>query len=494
MTAADIHLAGPGSVTERDDVPPNALGGVWRWMLVDSGHGRGAQGLPPHWSMARDAVLAATPFLADFWASALRTAVNQIIVRQFTVKDSEDSARRLERSQDLLLDFGGPAMYSESLARVAQDFFLTGNGGFVEIEHEGRTRTGMPTGRPVGLHHLDSLRCWRTGSRAYPVIYVDLWGQYHQLHATSVFSIVDQPSPRLGLWGVGRSAADDNWRTILLAGALEQYLLEKVSGSRALALHFVTGVSRQRLEDAAATGDEEQARKGHIIYKGAAIIPVMEQARVATVDLAGIPDGFDAAELRQLIALNTALALGMPYTDIATLQGGQFGTGTQSQVIDESRKGRGVEAFVRIFERKINRLVLPKRTTVDMFGIDVRDQKAEAEVKSAEAGYVKALIEAGVSSPQQAGNYLADAGHWPAEFVQQDATTGGVLTDSGQDSKISGEAAPEQQPAASPLQPLARLLMAGKARRGRVARVTAEDLAEPQLLAAAQILREEAAA
>lgn len=488
----DLQLTGPGSVTYRDDAPPESLGGVWRWALVDGGYGRGAAGLPPHWSMARDVILAATPFLSDFWDSALRTAVNQIIVRQFTVKDSEDSARRLERSQGMLLDFGGPAMYSESLSQVAADFFTTDNGGWCEVEHEGRTRSGKPAGRPIALHHLDSLRVWRTGNREYPAVYVDLQGQYHRMHASTVFSIVDQPSARLGLWGVGRSAASSNWRTILLAGALEQYLLEKVSGSRALALHFVKGVSRQRLDDAAHTSDEAQAQKGQVIYKGAVIIPVLDDVQVATVDLAGIPDGFQAAELRQLIALNTALALGMPYTDIATLQGGQFGTGTQSQVIDESRKGRGVESFVRQWERKLNRLVLPKRTTVDMFGIDVRDQKAEADVKTAEATYVKTLIEAGVASAQQAGNYLADAGMWPAEFVQEDATTGGALTDSGQDSKVAGEAEPGQAPAPdAPLAPLARLLSLGKARRGRVARVTPEDLAAADVLARAQALADE---
>lgn len=473
----DLTLTGPGSVTYRDELPPNELGGVWRWAIADSGVGRGAAGLPAHWSMARDAILSATPFLSDFWGSALRTAVNQIIVRQFTVKDSEDSARRLERSQAMLIDFGGPAMYGESLARVAQDFFCTDNGGFVEVEHEGRTASGRPTGRPVALHHLDSLRCWRTGSREYPVVYIDYQGGYHKLHASSVFWVVDQPSPRLGLWGVGRCAASDSWRTIVLAGALEQYLLEKVSGSRALALHFVKGVNRQRLQEAAAGADEEQAAKGQVVYKGAVIIPVLDDVQVATVDLAGIPDGFQAAELRQMIALNVALALGMPYTDIATLQGGQFGTGTQSQVIDESRKGRGVEAFVRQWERKVNRLVLPQRTTVDMFGIDPRDQKLEAEVKQAEAAYVKILIDAGVATAQQAGNYLADSGHWPAEFVQEDATTGGALTDSGQDSKITGEAEVGQAPALTPapalpqvplppLAPLARLLSRGKARKG----------------------------
>lgn len=437
------------SVTLADQLPASDGPGFWQWVATDSAQGQAtAPGLPRHWSMARDVVLSATPFLSDFWAAALRTAVNQIVVRPYTVKDSDDSARRLERSQNILLDFGGVAMYSESMAQTAQDFFTTDQGALVEIEYEGLSRSGVPTGRPVALHHLDSLRCWPTGNRAWPIVYVDYWGGYHKVHASALLSLTDQPSPRLGLWGVGRCAASDAWRTIVLDGAIQVYLSEKITGSRALKLAFVKGVSPKRMEDSEQTAQEAQARKGRVIYRGVEIIPVMDDVVVAEVDLAGVPDGFDPAQIHQRTALVFALALGMPYTDIATLQGGQFGTGTQSQVIDESRKGRGVEAFVKTWERKINRLVMPKRTTVDMFGADPRDQKAEADVKTAEAGYVEKLVTIGVATPAQAGNYLADNGWWPTEFVQEDQTTGGALTDSGESSKLPEALTPEEAAAA----------------------------------------------
>ena len=184
------------SVTVADQLDAFDGPGFWQWVAVDSAQGQAtAPGLPRHWSMARDVVLSATPFLSDFWAASLRTAINQIVVRNWTVKDSDDSARRLERSQNILLDFGGPAMYSDALAQTASDFFTTDQGARVEIEYEGLTRSGKPTGRPVALHHLDSLRCWPTGNREWPIVYVDYWGGYHKVHASAWLSLTDQPSP-----------------------------------------------------------------------------------------------------------------------------------------------------------------------------------------------------------------------------------------------------------------------------------------------------------
>lgn len=479
---ADIDIRDPKTSVTRDDQIVGG-NGVWQWVVLDSAPGATQRpGLPPHWSLWRDQVLSATPYLSDYWATALRTAVTQVVTRQFTVKDSEDSARRLERSRDLLLDFGGPAMYSSSLEQVAQDYFTCDKGAVVELEYEGKTRSGVPSGRVIGLHHLDTLRCWPTGNREFPYLYTDWQGTQHPLHARSVMTLVDMTSPRLGLWGVGRCAASDVWETIVLDGAVQTYVREKVTGSRALALHFVGGVTKKQLADVKATGDAEQERRGSLLYRGALVVPVDiepgAELKVATVDLAGLPDGFDPAQIQQRAGLIFALALGMPVTDIATLQGGQFGTGTQSQVIDASRQGRGVEGFVRKWERAVNRLALPRRTTVDMFGIDPRDQKAEADVKNAEATYVGTLVDKGIATPQQAANYLADAGHWPQEFAQPDATAGGALTDSGENSKIAGVGetaggAPGQGPAS----PLARALLAVAQQKAARRRLAGKDLA-----------------
>ena len=475
----DLDIREPvHSVTRRDELPVGGSG-AFQWVVLDGAPGQTTRiGLPPHWSLYRDQILSATPFLSDYWAAALATATNQVAVRQFTVKDSEDSARRLERSQNMLLDFGGPAMYTEALEQTFQDFATTDKGAVVEIEWEGTTRSGAPSGRPLALHHLDTLRCWPTGNREYPYIYTDWQGQQHQLHARSFFTIVDAPSPRLGLWGVGQCAASRAWETIVLDGAIQTYVREKVTGSRALALYFVGGITKKQLEDVKVTADEDQKRRGTMLYKGAIVtqVDVEPGTELGTVkiDLASLPDGFDPAQIQQRAGLIFALVLGMPVTDIATLQGGQFGTGTQSQTIDATRQGRGVETFVRMWERKLNRLVLPKRTTVDMFGIDPRDQKAQADVKNAEATYVKTLIEAGVATAQQAANYLADAGHWPQEFAQPDATAGGALTDSGEQSKVG--ALPDDAPLAlAPPAPAAPLgAPATKAQQPK--RITSKDV------------------
>jgi hypothetical protein len=81
-----------------------------------------------------------------------------------------------------------------------QDYFLTDNGFFIEIDREDNSKPGS---RIIGLYHLDSLRCWRTGDPDVPVIYSDLHGQYHFLAWWQVWSIADTPNARNNYFGVG---------------------------------------------------------------------------------------------------------------------------------------------------------------------------------------------------------------------------------------------------------------------------------------------------
>lgn len=427
----DLQIDRRHSVTKGDQID-GTNGGVFVWNVYDGLGPRSPAGLPPHWSPARDAVLRGTVDLEDMWASSVNQALTKYAARNFEVSDSDDSERRTTNGQELLLDFDGPAQYTSALAKHLQDFTTTDNGAFVEIE-----RVSRSGGRPVALWHLDSARCRRTGNLQYPVIYTGFDGVERALRYDQVMMVADMPSPRVGLWGVGRCAASRAWYTIIKLAAVETYFREKITGSGALALHFISGVNPQQLADAVQTSDAEQQRKGRTVYKGAVMVPVLGDRviTVATVDLASIPDRFDVDLERKDAYLRYANALGIPVQDIQPLSGQGLGTGTQTVILDEAAEGKGLAFWRAWFERTINRLVLPKTTTFSFSTNDLRDKKAKADVENVTATMIATLLEKGVISQQQAINMLADAGIVPQEFLQSDLTQGGMLTDTGEGSK-----------------------------------------------------------
>lgn len=429
-----IILDRKNSVT-RDDMQQTANpGGVWLWQVLDPAGGQSPVAtLPPYGSRQRSYMLAATLNLEDMWASACYKAISTLAALNFTVKDSDDSDRRTEKAQGLLLDFNGPAEYTAGIAAHLQDFLLTDNGAFVEVERESRS----PGARPKALWHLDSLRCYRTGNTKYPVSYQSLFGDFHLMRADQCLIFADMPSPRSILYGLGRCAASRAFATIVKLAAVETYFREKITGSRALALHFVNGITPEQVTDALKLADAQQDQRGNVIYKGAITIPVFadQGVSVATVDLASIPDGFDVDLERKDAYLRYANAIGIPVQDLQPLSGQGLGTGTQSKVLDAVSKTQGIAYWRVLWERKINRLVFPKATTME-FGVnDLDEQKLEAETKFIRAQSRAKQIESGELTAAQALNMAVDIGDAPAEFLPNDATAGSTLTDTGDQSK-----------------------------------------------------------
>lgn len=429
-----VLLNRKGSVTSDDMMKAPTSGGVWLWQVIDptAPHSSGSS-LAGHGSFPRNRMLMSTIFLEDMWASAIYKAISTLASLNFTIKDSEDSERRTERAQGLMLDFDGSAEYTSGIAKHLQNFLLTDNGAFVEIERE----TQHPKSRVKNLWHLDSLRCERTGNEKYPVRYQPIYGPYRLLRADQVVLFSDMPSPVAELYGLGFCAASRAFTTITKLAAVETYFREKITGSRALALHFVSGATAEQITDAIKTADAQQDQRGQIIYKGAITIPVFadQGVSVATVPLSEIPDGFDVDLERKDAYLRYANAIGIPLQDLQPLSGQGLGTGAQSKVLDAVSKTQGIAYWRVNWERKVNRLVLPKATTME-FGVnDLEEQKLKAEIGKLRAETRALQIDKGELTPAQALNMAVDEGDVPPEFLPKDQTAGAALTDSGEQSK-----------------------------------------------------------
>lgn len=452
-----------GSVTRLDMLPGTTGGPLW--FSVDPAtfapFTSGAKpGLPAWWSPLRDLALRSTLHMEDMWASAIAKATTKQAALGFTVTDSDESDIRVERSQRTLLFFDGA--WTIGLQRHLQDYLLTDNGAFIEVERVSRS----PWSRVRSLWHLDSQWCRRTGNPQYPVVYTDARGEMHAMRYDQVIALADQPSPMRQAYGIGMCAASRAWMTILKLAAVQIYFREKITGNRALAIHFVNGISNDQLQDVADDAQEQQAKKGYVVYKGSIIVPLRAMTatpEVVTINLASIPDGFDVEQERKDAYLTYANAIGVPVQDIQPLSGQGLGTGAQSVILAEEAEGYGLASWRKTMQHYLNTWVLPPSTQFSWTNLnDARERKQKAEADKMRIDALAAAVAAGALRPDQMTNIMADEDIIPKALVAQDMTPGGALADSDKPTETT-----EETEAAGLIAQARTLVPATKARKDR---------------------------
>ena len=410
-----------------------------------------AQGLPPEppgwWSKSRDVTLRSTVLYEDMWAAAIGIAITKIASSSWEV-DSEIQLRA-RRGQDILND----SDIVKTFAKGLRDYLTTDNGQFLEIVRVSKS----PVSRIVGLAHLDSLRCTRTGDPDIPIIYIDRRGYEHEVRAENVIALSDMPDPGDTWFGVGNCAASRSYRSIYKLHVIDRYVGEKVSGRRPLALYFVNAVSRAQLEGAMQAAEESGARQGILSYMGAVVIPLMDAStppQVSTVPLAELPDRFNRKEEFDIGLYSYADNIGLDVQDLQPLTGQPLGTGAQSQVLDEKAKGKGLVIWKKDLAYELNQKVFDDMTTFAWIEKDYRDMERQAAIANARANASKTRIDAGITDAKQELQVLVDLDELPNEFLPEDVT-GETLSDTekpdkeqtaGEGAEMPMEEAPEETP------------------------------------------------
>lgn len=411
------------------------------YITAPSVYARPIADLQPYWTVSRDFQLRATVMMESMWAAAVFKAITKRAARGFEVSDPADQqvgpdgkpkiSRRTKQAQELLLSaqpgHGTPG-WVPFLSKQLRDFLTTDNGSFIEI-----IRASSAAGsKIIGLAHLDGVRCRRTGDPDIPVLYRDRKGYEHELKDHQVLTFSDMPDPGDTYYGVGLCAAARSYGTIAKLAAIERYVYEKVSGTRALAIHFVSGVNDKQLQAALRTAEETQLQRGIYSYMGALIVSMMGDVvpQVATVPLSDLPDGFDAEKERDNAYLVFANNIGVAVQDVKPLSGQGLGTGTQTQVLDDAQEAMGLAAYDKQLEHAMNTFVLPATTTVHFLNMhDMRDQKQKADVQLVRAQARAARIQSGEIDPPIARQLAADDGDLKPEFLPRDETAQGDLSD-----------------------------------------------------------------
>ena len=130
-----------------------------------------------------DQALRATVQAEGMWASAFNIAVSSVTTLDWEL--TGDVPLRNKQAREIL----EYVPYIKMMELLATDYLGTNNGCFAEILKASSARGS----RILGLDHLDSAYCARTGDPENPVIYTDTLGAEHLLRYDQVLELVDQP-------------------------------------------------------------------------------------------------------------------------------------------------------------------------------------------------------------------------------------------------------------------------------------------------------------
>ncbi len=414
--------------------------------------------LPRYWSPARDWALINSVEKESMWAAAVARTATKFAAHGYVIKDSQDSARKVGSSQELLKKANGGEGWVPFALKVVQDLLLPDNGVFIRIRRQGEAVTKIrvkaeqkivagaepqgfaeaavtiapPGSKITGLYHLDSMRCVRTGNLTYPVRYLPVNGVQQILRWDQVLLYADQPSPRAELFGVGRSAASRAYKTIAKLAAMEQLVYENLTGGGANKLVFLQGINDPTLQAILQSGQADAQAKGLVYYLGTILgaIPSDTPITMVEVKLKELLSNFVPKEERDNGYLIYANAIGVPVQDIQPLSGQGLGTGTQTVVLQEQAQGIGIAAFIKWWEQTVSDRVLPATTELQFIDEnDMRDQKQRAEVQKLRADTRKVQIDSGEINPAMARQLAVDSEDLPPEMVESDTTAGGQLSD-----------------------------------------------------------------
>lgn len=293
--------------------------GTYGGMALLSFLAQGAGLIAPWWSKRRDADL------ARFWpnsahlAGAFYTLQSKLTAVPFRIEPRDASIKQhramAEVYQGMLeeeAEFGQG--WQECWGKFLIDLWVSDNGGFLEVIGDGK-KDGPIVGPALGLAHLDAMRCTRSGSPEYPVVYQASDGAYYRLHHTRVIYRSQMPSTREDMNGVGYC-----WVSRIVDVAqnlvdIARYKQEKL-GSRPQRGIIVTGggLDPDVLAEAFRQAEHLQDARGLTRYSKFVVVgdPSYPDARLEMVDLASLPDGFDEETSTTLAMYTIALTGAVP--------------------------------------------------------------------------------------------------------------------------------------------------------------------------------------
>lgn len=358
-----------------------------------------------------------------------------------------------QKMQDMLENANQGAGYEDLILKLSQDVYSQDNAGFMEIVRE----EDSPQAPVIGINHLDSARCYHTGSPKAPVIYQDRKGQFHLLRWYQVVTIAEMPTPVEGKYGLQLCALSRVLKACQIIKNIETYKYEKTGGRFNRAVHMIAGVTQKQVQDA-IDGQRLQANaEGLLRYVQPLIVSSVDpNAKISkeTLELASLPEGWSEEVAFKLYIAVLAMGFLEDYQTFAPLPGGNLGTSMQSEVLHRKSRGKGPALWMKQFGHAMNFMVLPKDVEYKYDEQDLEEERGRDENRKVRAEERKLRIDSREITPQEARQIAMDVGDLPQELFnaggQEDVTADTVIRD---DEKPDSQRAVVKIPGSAPIAP-----------------------------------------
>lgn len=369
--------------------------------------------------------------LREFWptesylSGALANVSMRNAVSQWEVQAESDKV--IHAVTDMLSSMiaGDTISWVKGILKLSQDIYSQDNGGFIEIIRDpsidSSSRFKGALAPVIGIGHLDSSQCQRTGNPEYPVIYTDRFGGRHKLAWYQVIALSDFPSPIEKMNGVGVCAISRALRLSQIMRSVAIFKDEEVSGRNVKKINVVGGVGTQQLQDAVKRTTEEANNKGNMRFIEHAILASLDPEKpvsVAVIELASLPEGFNYDQEMQWYISGLALDFGTDYQEFAPLPGGNIGSSAQSAILHKKSSGKGPRLFMdTISETFKNYGVLPRGAKLVFTDKNEQEELEKQEVRTKAIEEVAIAVKANILTPEAAVQDLIRRGIYTKETI-----------------------------------------------------------------------------
>ncbi len=349
----------------------------------------------------------------------------------------EGPKRVVNRYQQLLLDAEFWKGWEVLLSKTLQDYLTKDQGAFWELLGDGDIN-GELTGPVLGIVHLDSRLCQLTGDIEFPVIYNNAkTEQFHKLHISRVVHFVDMPSPNELMNDVGFCAVSRVVGSSEILLKLNTYKNEKLDDLPEAGLLLLNNILPEKWNDGKASYSRERRNMGQQHWANIMTFFGVDPAQPATADFvsfATLPDAFNELETTNIYANIVALSFGVDVREFWPISGGALGSATETLVMHQKARGKGVGDIIGVIERALNWKVLPPSVT---FSFDFKDDEEDlltTEIDQKKTDTIMSMWKPGNEGPVsvvEIRQMLADnVSYFDEDFLIVDITEETEATDS----------------------------------------------------------------
>jgi hypothetical protein len=387
------------------------------------------------WSEKRDQQLRAFVYRPnnDILVGAISSMIKKFKAMNWAI---EGPLRVVNRYQKVLTTAEFFQGWSFWLGKILFDYYTQDKGAFSELIGAGDP-DGQIVGPVIGIAHLDAQFCQLTGDIEYPVIFNNpKTNSAHRLHTTRVAHFVDMPSPAEGMNNTGFCGVSRVIGSSEILLKINKYKNEKLDDLPEAGLLLFNNVLPQMWDDAKAGYNRETRRLGQEHWRNIMTLHGLDPAQPATADLisfANLPEAFNELESTNTYATILALAFGVDVREFWPITGGALGSATESLVMHQKARGKGVGEVIGMIERILNWKVLPDSAT---FAFDFKDDNEDllsADIDEKRTNTIMSMWQADGLGPVNSfeiRQMLADnVSYFKDDFLEIDATEEEDATD-----------------------------------------------------------------